>query len=613
MITTKIGRLLLSLGVILGAGSIATPVQDVGGLSFAGSVLWTKAQDVEIRDTLAYCAFQNGLRILDISQVTKPTLLSELHIGGGFAVALSGNIVLLAAADKGLAVIDASDPKNPSVKSVLDTPGEARDLAVDGTVAYVADNSGGLLAVDFKDPASPKVLGSWDSPGEAFGLKMAGKTIFLADGSSGLQIIDATNPARLAPLGSLDTDGTAESVALSGNYAYIADGAGGIKIVDVSAKGSPKLAAALTASGYARGIAAEGKLLCVGSLYDGGYQILDISNPIAPVVASTNKYTMYNEGWNVAIFGTRGVVVDYFSGVFFMNFADPKKPSILGRFFTPSSIVSVCGRDNLAFAVGELSGAQSVDISDPARPVSLGGSSIFRGVQNITVNGNYVYVTDRWSIKIFDVTNPAMPKTGKPLAFTEGIPRTLVIRGNSGYLTADNFGFYTIDFSNPADLKIAGSFKLAGFTYGLAVSGDYAYLSNSDTGLHVLDIRKPAAPVEIATISLFGEPSGLAVRDKLAYVASGPEGLIIVDISDPKGMKPLGNVPSGDFSSAVVLDGSFAYVADGLAGVKKIDISDPKAPKLVASFDTPGEAQNLFILGKTVLVADTNSLLILNK
>ncbi|MBN1938804.1 MAG: hypothetical protein JW843_04410, partial [Candidatus Aminicenantes bacterium] len=525
--------------------------RDGGGLSFSGSVLWTKAQDVEIRGNLAYCAFQNGLRILDITQVTRPILLSEIHLGGGYAVALSGDMALVAAAEKGLAVIDASDPKKPVLKSVFDTPGEARDVAVDGTTAFVADYTEGLLAVDFADPASPKAAGAWNSPGEALGLKLRGKTVFLADGAAGLQTVDASSPGKLVPLGSLDTDGTAESLALADDYAYIADGPGGIKTVDIRDAAKPKQTNSLTASGYARSAAVEGSVLCVGSLYDGGYQLLDISNPAAPAVASTNKYTMYNEGWNVRIFGNRGVVVDYFSGVFFLNFSDIKKPSILGRFFTPSSIVSVCGKDNLAFAVGELSGVQSVDLTDPARPVSLGGSSIFRGVQNIAVAGNTVYVTDRWSIKSFDVADPAKPRPGKPLTFTEGIPRTLVIRENTGFLTADNFGFYTIDFSNPAGLKVLGSFKLPGFTYGLAVSGDFAYLSNSDTGLHVLDIRKPEAPVEVAVLRLAGEPSGLAVRDKRAYIASGGEGLIIVDISNPKEMKTLGTVTSDDFSSAV--------------------------------------------------------------
>jgi hypothetical protein len=103
----------------------------------------------------------------------------------------------------------------------------------------------------------------------------------------------------------------------------------------------------------------------------------------------------------------------------------------------------------------------------------------------------------------------------------------------------------------------------------------------------------------------------VAVRGGLAFVASGADGLIIVDAGRPEAPKILGSVPCDDYASAVVLDGDFAYVADGLAGVKKIDISDPARPRLVSSFDTPGEAQNLCVLGKTILVADTYSLILL--
>jgi hypothetical protein len=355
----------------------------------------------------------------------------------------------------------------------------------------------------------------------------------------------------------------------------------------------------------------DGRLLLAGSLYDGGYQVFDISKPAAPALLSTNKYTMYNEGWRVVGAGSRAVVVDYFSGLFFVDLAEPRKPAVVGYLPAPSSIVAVCGRDRTAFAVGELSGVLAVSAADPARPALVGATNIFRGVQGIAVNGNFVYVTDRWSIRVFDAADPAKMKAVRPLTFQEGIPRTLVVAGKTAYLTADNFGFYALDVGDPSAPKVIGSFKLPGFTYGLAVSGDRVVLANSDSGLHVLDVRKPEAPAEIGAVKIAGEPTGLAVRGGLAYVASGAEGLIIVDIKDPGAAKVLATVASGDFSSAVVLDGPFALVADGLAGVKRIDVSDPRAPRLVAAYDTPGEAQSLALLGLTILVADTYSLILL--
>lgn len=611
MATRKTGARLFVALALLAASGAAGGGEEAGRLTFLGSSLWTKAHDVEVRGPFAYCAFLDGLKILDLADARHPKPLADLHLGGGFAVALAGPTALVAAGDRGLAIVDVTDPKAPVLRGLLDTPGQARDVAVDGSVALVADGTGGLLAVDFSRPSAPKIVGAWDSPGEANGLAFSGRTLYVADGSAGLAIVDVSAPARLKPVGSLDTDGTAEGVALAGTWAYVADGAGGIKVVDAASPSGPRLAASLTASGYARSVSASGKRLAVGCLYDGGFQILDITDPAAPVVLSTNKYTMYNEGWRVVLEGDAGIVIDYFSGIFFVDITDAAKPKVTVRVPAPSTVVAVCGRERYAYAVGELSGVMAVDIADPGRPAPAGVTSAFRGVQGIAADGDHVYVTDRWSIRVFDLTDPAKPRVGKALSFAEGIPRTLVVRGNAGYLTADNFGFYTLDFTDPALPKIAGSVKLPGFTYGLAVSGGVAYLANSDTGLHLIDVKKLEAPVEIAAFKLAGEPTGLAVRGDLAFVASGADGLIVVDISRPDALKVLGTAAADDFAGAVVLDGDFAFVADGLAGVKKFNISDPASPRLVAALDTPGEAQNLCMLGKTILVADTYSLILL--
>jgi hypothetical protein len=289
--------------ILISGASFAVPEEKP--LTYVGSTLWTKAHDVEIRDPLVYCAFLNGFRILDFSDPRKPVLLSQIYLGGGFAVDVAGALAVVAAADKGLALIDVSDPKAPVLKSVLDTPGEARDVAIGGQFAYVADGPGGLLIVDIKDPAAPKIVGSWDSPGESRGLVLRDRLVYLADGSAGLQILDIGTPARPAIIGTLDTDGEAESVVVSGNSVYIADGSGGIKVIDIGTPAGPKLAASLTASGYAQSVSVEGTVLGVGSLYDGGYQLLDISNPRAPAVLFTGKYTMYNESWRVVLKGSQ--------------------------------------------------------------------------------------------------------------------------------------------------------------------------------------------------------------------------------------------------------------------------------------------------------------------
>jgi len=53
--------------------------------------------------------------------------------------------------------------------------------------------------------------------------------------------------------------------------------------------------------------------------------------------------------------------------------------------------------------------------------------------------------------------------------------------------------------------------------------------------------------------------------------------------------------------------GNYAYVADGRKGLQIIDITNPKSPSLVGSHDTPGSAYGVYVLGNYAYVADWNS------
>ena len=88
--------------------------------------------------------------------------------------------------------------------------------------------------------------------------------------------------------------------------------------------------------------------------------------------------------------------------------------------------------------------------------------------------------------------------------------------------------------------------------------------------------------------------------------------MCVVDVSGAIAPTLLATFSTGMAASVALVSG-FAYVADGNAGVKKFNIARPAAPAPAASFDTPGEAQNIALFGGFILVADTNSLIFLKK
>ncbi|MDH7512422.1 MAG: hypothetical protein QHH14_05705 [Clostridiales bacterium] len=582
-------------------------------LTYAGSALWTKAHDISIEENLGYCAFLNGLVVLDLSDLKKPTLLSQLYLGGGYAIAVRQKTAYVAAGKEGLKIIDVSDPKSPLLKGGMDTNGEARDVALSKSYAFIADGAEGLVIIDISNPADPKTAGKWDSPGESMGIVVRDEVAYIADGSAGLQVVNVKDPAKATSVGACDTDGTAEDIAISGNHAYIADGSSGLKVMDISKPFAPRQIASLTTSGYCRGVSADGSLLGAGNLYDGGYQVIDISNPAAPVILATKKYTMYNESWNVVLRGNRLCVLDYFSGIGFFDLSAPDKPAMTGFFLTPSSIIAAAFQDQTVYAVGELSGLRVLDISDPLCLRPLAATNIFRGVHGLAVSGAYAYVTDRWSIRVFDVRNPSEARQVHAIRIPSGVPRTVVVKGSIAYLTADHAGLYIIDITDPRAAKILGNYPVPRFTYGMDIDGNFAYLANSDTGFHVVDIRNPASPKLRRSIKLEGEPCGVAVQGKNAYVTCGESGLYVVDISNPDAPKVAGSCATEDFANGIAVSGNFAYVTDGNAGIKKIDISRPESLRVVASFDTPGESTCPVLAGEFLIVPDAFSLFVFGK
>jgi hypothetical protein len=280
-------------------------------LEYVDSLLWSKAHDVKIKGDYAYCAFLNGLKILDVSNKRKPAAVSQLYLGGGYGIEIIDTLALVAAGEKGLQIVDIANVKTPDLKGTYETPGEAKAVAAAGKYVYVAAAESGLQVINISDPAAPELAGAIDTPGSAEDVIIRGDYAFIADGSSGLQIINISNPLEPKAEGRYDTPDNAERVAVSGDYAFIADGSSGLQIINVSVPSEPKLAASFYTSGYAHGVTVRGDYAYIGNLYDGAFQIVDISDPLSPVETALRKYTMYNEAWDVTVEGEYAYVVDF--------------------------------------------------------------------------------------------------------------------------------------------------------------------------------------------------------------------------------------------------------------------------------------------------------------
>ena len=107
-------------------------------------------------------------------------------------------------------------PFVPTLPGSCDTPDDAVDVMVSGDHAFVADFNRGLQVLDISDPANPTLVGTYNTPGSAGGVAVSGDHVFVAVGNYGLQVIDISDPTNPTLAGSYNTPGSARGVAISG-------------------------------------------------------------------------------------------------------------------------------------------------------------------------------------------------------------------------------------------------------------------------------------------------------------------------------------------------------------------------------------------------------------
>ncbi|HBC46068.1 MAG TPA: hypothetical protein DCZ43_03380, partial [candidate division Zixibacteria bacterium] len=233
-------------------------------IEYVGSALWSGINDVKVAGNYAYCAFFNGLVILDITNPSSPNLVSQYYIGGdcsypnittGQKLSVSENYVYFTADFMGLQIIDISNPLNPHFAGEFITPTYARGIDVQGMYAYLTSIRTNqqpfsqIQILDISNPSNPILIGSCHTPGGARNIAVSGGYAYIADESAGLQIIDINDPSNPYILGNYDRDMTAMGdVAISGGYAYLASSSG-LFIVNISNPNHPTLAGSFTEYG----------------------------------------------------------------------------------------------------------------------------------------------------------------------------------------------------------------------------------------------------------------------------------------------------------------------------------------------------------------------------
>jgi len=196
-------------------------------------------RDIALTEGIAYIANEWGLELIDVSSPYTPTLAGYINLQGDewnatSGAEVSGTLAYVAQDREGLRVVDVSDLVSPTLMSTFNNyegMQGAFDVAVAGTRAYLAGGNG-LKIIDVSDPLNPTQLGAYGGPSLPERVSVVGSTAYVAFGSEGLYAIDVSDPTNHTLAGSYDTSGYANAATVADDHVYVADGDGGLLVLE---------------------------------------------------------------------------------------------------------------------------------------------------------------------------------------------------------------------------------------------------------------------------------------------------------------------------------------------------------------------------------------------
>ncbi|MCX7037906.1 MAG: hypothetical protein NT005_02045, partial [Spirochaetes bacterium] len=561
---------------------------------------------------------------------------------GARKVFVSGGYAYVARAERGVGIVDVSDPRNPAVVGGI-ALADARDIVVRGRYAYVADAEKGLAVLDVGDPRAPELIGSRYTS-DARGVALLGNVAYIADGAMGIKAIDVSNPRNPSRIASL-AGANARGLAVAGSTLYVADGDEGLRAYDLADPRDPSPVGAFQwRGGPARGLAVLGDRILL--LQEHGVAVIDVVDRARPAAAGT----IGGPGASaVAADGGYALVVDGDSRVGVYDLSDPRGPVqldllavegdgasgapgiavhadhayvaseaglqvldvlVTGRSFavgscrTPGRTFGVAVAEGRAYVAGHAAGLRVIDVSDPSRlsDASLTAAVATRFAQSVALEAGLAFIADGDAgVRIVDVSG-VNPREIGAYRIGAAVGRVAVREGTL-FAACGAGGLRIVDASDPANPREVGSFAVPD-AKDAAVQGPLLFLAAGEGGVQVLDVSDPTRPEAV------GSPIPVNARRIVLHgsiaLAIGREGVAVLDITTPRAPTLLGWYRTG-WAEDIALDGRLACVAEGPRGLTVLDLSDPRRPRVVSACPEV-YAAGVALDGSYALVADSTGL-----
>lgn len=450
-----------------------------------------------------------GLEILDIADPTAPRRLGHLDLGTpARSLQVVGPTAYLGTIFDGLRVVDVSEVSRPRLLARWPSGGQLTEIeavSVAGSRLHLVERSAGLRILDVTDPARPSVLGTYAMTNGVYEVA-AGAELAFVGAADGLHTLNTADPANPVLLGRVPAGepGVSRDLLVSDTLACVADGNVGVSVIRIAALGAPERIGRLTTFGPAYAVALAGTNLVVAEGYS-GVSLADLADPANP----RRLGGLDTPGWatGLAVEGTRVFVADYGGGLRILDVSDPAAPMPLGQVETLTNAYAVALSGGHAFVADGPAGLRVVDVRDPSWPAIVATHPTREPAVHVEVRGTFAAVANGVEIEVFDITQPDTPARVGVLEVPGGAA-AVEWNGPVAVVASYGRGVHAVDLSVPGRPLLLGGVDTAGSALAAAWRDGQLFVADHFDGLKLFRFEA-GLPQELA----FEPPAVLSVND----------------------------------------------------------------------------------------------------
>jgi len=584
-------------------------------IAYVNSLYWNNVNDVEVVGEYAYCCFDPGLVILDISDIDEPSFVSRLYItGDNHNIAVANQCAYIYGDNDKLRIITVADPANPQLIGEIPIAAEVNNIWVEADYIYAAAGILGMLIIDISNPHAPEIISRFDTDGVTESIVVRNDIAYLAErhvypSSRPFQVVNVADRYNPGLVGYLTNDlGWNHDMVVDGDYAYLANSYEGLIIIDISNGAHPSIIAQIDNNVYPWNLSKAGNYLFMDYVFD-TLQVFDISTPTSPYQVGSYQPEVHMRDFSIA----DGYLYIAGAGLPILDISDVENITQASGYDTPASTPSVFMVGDYLYAVETYSGFNIHSLTDPINPAIAYQYELPEQFYSFYLHNNSLYSPAGMQLAEIDVSNPAEPGEPNYYNLDRGFYEMSI---DEPYICLNSFsdGICIYEKVSPDSLEFIRSFETDSYSFGALIDNGLGYFAQSFI-LNIYDLSNPADSVVLAGIWPSCGPGRLYLHDGFIFTqlvdGQRSTGVSVIDVNDPSNPVELDIMNFPDYLININLDGDLAFFLIHPNELHIFDMADPYNPVFLCNYTTPGYIEEVCKHNDYLYVANSSSLIIL--